>query len=147
MVTSKTKTVDDYIAEQPEARAEVLKKIRSLIKKNLSKGFEENMTWGMPTYEIPLSRYPDTYNKKPLAYVGFAAQKNFYAIYLMCANTDSKQENMLQVAYSKAGKKLDMGKCCLRFKKLDDLLVEPVAAIIASMSVSDYIKVYEASRR
>ena len=146
MVSSAAKTVDAYLAELPSERRETATKLRALIRKHLPKGYAEAMTWGMPTYEVPLARYPDTYNKKPLAYVGFAAQKNKYSLYLMGVSEDSAQERKLRAAAAAMGVKLDMGKCCVRFGKLDQLPLDAIAGIVASMPVDDYIALHEAAR-
>lgn len=146
MVSSAAATVDAYLAELPPERREVATKLRALIRKHLPKGYAEAMTWGMPTYEVPLARYPDTYNKKPLAYVGFAAQKNKYSLYLMGVAEDSAQERKLRAAAAAMGIKLDMGKSCVRFTRLDQLPLDAIAGIVASMPVDDYIAAHEAAR-
>lgn len=146
MVTSAAPTVDAYLLELPPERRAAATAIRALVREHLPPGYEESMTWGMPSYEVPLARYPKTYNRKPLAYAAFAAQKQYFAIYLNMAYADSEQERALREAYAAAGRRLDMGKCCLRFKRLDDLLTAPVAAAIASTPVEGFIAQYEASR-
>ena len=105
------------------------------------------MNFGMITYEIPLSRYPKTYNKKPLGYVALSAQKNYNAIYLMGVYGDAQKEKKLRDAFTKEGKRLDMGKSCVRFKSADDLALEAIGAIIGTTSVNEYIATYEASRK
>ncbi len=146
MVSSKAKTVADYLAELPEARRQVVSTVRDLVNRHLPEGYVETMNWGMVSWEVPLSRYPVTYNRQPLGYVALAAQKQYYALYLMGCYADSAQEGSLRQAYAVAGRKLDMGKSCLRFKTMDDLLPEPVAAVIASTPVDALIAQYEASR-
>lgn len=146
MVTSAAPTVDAYLLELPPERRAAATAIRALIREHLPPGYEEAMTWGMPCYEVPLARYPKTYNRKPLAYAAFAAQKQYFAIYLNMAYADSEQDRAIRDAYAAAGRRLDMGKCCLRFKRLDDLLAAPVAAAIASTSVDRFIEQYEAAR-
>ena len=146
MVSSAAKTVEAYLDEMPAERREVVSAVRDLVNRHVPQGYVETMNWGMISWEIPLARYPVTYNKQPLGYVALAAQKNHYALYLMCAYADSQNEKGLRDAYAKAGRKLDLGKCCLRFKKLDDLLQEEVGRIIASMPVEAYIAHYEAGR-
>lgn len=84
MARSEAATVEDYLAELPEERRAVVRAIREVIRANLPPGYAETMNWGMIAYEVPLARYPDTYNKKPLAYAALAAQKNYYALYLNC---------------------------------------------------------------
>lgn len=120
--------------------------VRDLVNRHLPSGYVETMNWGMICWEIPLSRYPVTYNKQPLGYVALAAQKNYYALYLMGVYAGSQNEKNLRDAYARVGKKLDLGKCCLRFRKLDDLLQAEVGEIIASTPVDAYISHYEASR-
>jgi uncharacterized protein YdhG (YjbR/CyaY superfamily) len=146
MATSKAATVDEYLAELPPERREIVSKVRDLVRRNLPKGYEETMNWGMISYEIPLARYPNTYNRQPLSYVGLAAQKNYYALYLTSAYQDSQQGKQLAEAFKKAGKKLDMGKSCLRFKTLDDLPLEAVGRIVASTPPEKWIAQYEAAR-
>ena len=146
MVSSKARTVEAYLRELPDDRRGVIAAVRTLVNRSLPKGYAETMSWGMISWEIPLARYPDTYNKQPLGYVALAAQKNHYALYLMGVHADSQNEKDLRQAYARAGRKLDMGKCCLRFRKLDDLLAEEIGTIIASMPVDAYIAHYEASR-
>lgn len=146
MATSTANTVDAYLAELAPERREVATRLRALIRKHLPKGYAESMTWGMPTYEVPLARYPKTYNKKPLAYVGFAVQKNNYSLYLMCAADNGAQEKTLRAAAAAMGEKLDMGKACIRFKRLEQLPLEAIGEVIASMSVDAYIAHHEASR-
>ncbi len=100
----------------------------------------------MLVYEIPLSRYPDTYNGQPVAFVAVAAQKNHYAIYLTCAYQDPKQAAWLKKEFAKAGKRMDMGKSCLRFKALSDIPLEAVSYVIRSTPPEKFIVEYEASR-
>lgn len=143
MVSSTAKTVDAYLAELPAERREVVAQLRQRILKHLPKGFEEMMLWGMPVYAVPLSRYPNTYNKQPLAYTALAAQKNAYSLYLNMAYADNSVDRAFRAAFAKAGKKLDMGKSCVRFKKLDDLVLEAVDQAVASTSLTDFLDGYE----
>ena len=146
MVSSAAATVEAYLAELPPERREVIATVRALVNANLPDGYVERMNWGMISWEIPLSRYPLTYNKQPLIYAALAAQKNHYALYLMCAYADSQCERELRAAYAAAGMKLDMGKSCLRFRALEGLLRPAVAAAIASTPPEAHIARYEASR-
>lgn len=146
MVTSAAATVDAYLAALPPERREVAAALRALIRRHLPEGYAEAMTWGMPTYEVPLDRCPDTYNGKPLAYAGFAAQKNHYALYLMCVSPDSAQERTLREAAAAMGTTLDMGKSCVRFRALDRLPLDAFGTLIASHPLDDYIALYEAER-
>lgn len=146
MVSSAAATVEAYLAELPPERRAVVATVRDLVNAHLPAGYVETMNWGMISWEIPLARYPITYNKQPLTYAALAAQKNNYALYLMCSYADSQIERDLRAAYAAAGLKLDMGKSCLRFRGLDALLQPAVAAAIASTLPETHIARYEASR-
>lgn len=147
MAQSKAGTVEEYLEELPEERRAVVAAVRDAILENLPEGYEETMRWGMISYEIPLSRYPETYNDQPLGYVGLAAQKRHYALYLMSCYQDSESEALLRRGFEEAGKKLDMGKSCVRFKRLEDLPLEAIGRVVASTPPDGMIATYEASRR
>lgn len=147
MVQSKAATVEEYLEELPEERRAVIAAVRKVILKNLPKGYRESMNWGAISYQVPLERCPDTYNGKPLCYAGLAAQKNYNAVYLMCCYMNEKQLTRLRDGFKKAGKKLDMGKCCVRFKKLDDLPLDVIGKMIAAVPMKKYLAFYEASRQ
>jgi Domain of unknown function (DU1801) len=147
MVISKAATVQEYLDELPEERRAVVSAVRDVILRNLPEGYREMIGSGMIGYAIPLEDYPDTYNGQPLAYAGLAAQKNYYVVYLMGVYADSEQEAWLREEFRKAGKKLDMGKCCVRFKKLDDLPLDAIGQIIASTPPAEHIEVYEGARQ
>ena len=147
MATSKAATVDEYIAELPAERARVVSAVRKVVLKNLPKGYRESMEFGMISYGIPLERFPDTYNGRPLGYAAIAAQKNHYAVYLMGVYGDPAGERALRDAFAAAGKKLDMGKSCVRFKSLDDIPLDAIGDAVAAMPAERFIALYEASRR
>ena len=147
MVSSRATTVAKYLEELPADRREVVKAMRRLVLDNLPKGYAESMSFGMIGYEIPLEKYPDTYNGRPLSYVAIAAQKSHYAFYLMSVYADSKEEKALRAAFGKAGKKLDLGKSCLRFKKLEDVVLPAIGRVIAGTTPAQYIALYEKSRK
>jgi hypothetical protein len=144
---SSAATVDEYLAELPADRREVVSRVRDEVLRNLPEGYRESVEWGMICYTIPLERYPDTYNKQPLSYAALAAQKNYYALYLTSPYVDEGQGRWLEDEFRKAGKKLDMGKSCLRFKKLDDLPLDVIGRAIASIPPDAFIARYEANRR
>ncbi len=146
MAVSKAATVDAYLAELPAERREVIAAVLDLVRRHVPAGYAEVMAWGMPGWVVPLDRYPKTYNKQPLSYLGLAAQKGYYALYLNCVYTDSAQEQALRDDYAARGRKLDMGKCCLRFKSLEELPLELLGRIIAGTSVEQFIAQYEAAR-
>ncbi|HEX8317951.1 DUF1801 domain-containing protein [Longimicrobium sp.] len=146
MASSKAATVEEYLQELPEDRREVVSTVRDVILRNLPDGYTETMAWGMITYGIPLERYPTTYNGQPLGYVALAAQKNSYSLYLLGAYMDPAQEEALLEAFRREGKKLDMGKSCVRFKKTADLPLDDIGQLIAATTPEQFIARYEASR-
>lgn len=138
--------VDEYLASLPEDRRAVLTKVRDVIRKNLPKGYEEQIQSGMISYEVPLSRYPKTYNKKPLSFLALAAQKNYYALYMMSVYQSKEEDAKLRAAFEKIGKKPDIGKSCVRFKSLDDIPLDEIGKLITGVPVDEYIRRYEAAR-
>jgi hypothetical protein len=147
MVSSQASTVDDYLAELPPERRSIVASVRDLVRRNLPEGYRETMNWGMISYEIPLERYPDTYNKQPLGYAALTAQKNFYTLYLNSVYQDGDRKKWLEREFQKAGKKLDMGKSCLHFKRLEDLPLDVIARVIGSTPPEKFIEQYEAGRK
>jgi len=145
MASSAATTVDEYLAELPPERAEVVRSVRELILAALPEGYVESMR-GMILYEIPLERYPVTYNKQPLMFAGLAAQKNNYSLYLHGVYASGTVEQRLRDAYAAAEMKLDMGKSCVRFKRFDQLVPDAITDAISAVSVEEYIDLYEASR-
>ena len=146
MVMSAAKTVEEYLASLPGDRRAAISSVRDLVLRNLPAGYVEGMAFGMIYYSIPLSRYPDTYNGQALAYIGLAAQKNFNAIYLMGVYSDPARARAFKEGFARAGKKLDVGKSCVRFKSPEDLALDTIAESIAGLSVEGFITLYERSR-
>ncbi|HEX8691954.1 MAG TPA: DUF1801 domain-containing protein [Longimicrobium sp.] len=147
MAKSSAASVQEYLDQLPEDRREVVSAVRDVILRNLPEGYQESMNWGMISYEVPLERYPDTYNKQPLSYAALAAQKNYYALYLLGAYAGPEHDGWLKEEFRKAGKKLDMGKSCIRFRSLDDLPLDVVGRAIASTPPEKMIALYEAGRQ
>ena len=147
MASSKASTVEEYLQVLPEDRRAAVSEVRDVILKNLPKGYQEALNWGMIAYEIPLERYPDTYNKQPLMYMALAAQKNHYAVYSSGVYMDPLGESWLASEFEKAGKKLDMGKSCIRFRELESLPLEVIGKVAASQSVEEFIEAYEEARK
>ena len=147
---SKAKTVKEYLAEMPPDRHDAINAVRKVILQNLPDGFEETMQYGMISYVVPFKLFPAGYHcdpTQPLCYAGLASQKNYMAVYLMTAYMHKETENWFVKAYKASGKKLDMGKCCVRFKRLDDLPLDVIGRAIARVPVENYIKAYEEMRR
>jgi hypothetical protein len=142
---SHVKTPAQYIATLPADRAKTIATVRALVNKHIPRGYEECIVWGTIGWVIPLSRYPDTYNKQPLCYVAVSSQKNYCSLYLMGAYTydgSASQLRELEAAFKAAGKKLDMGKACVRFQSPDDLPLETIGKLISAISSEQWIEIY-----
>lgn len=139
-------TAEEYIAGLPKERAAQISQLRELILQRLPAGYTEEMGFGMITYVIPLETYPETYNGHPLMYAALASQKRHMSIYLMNVYGDEDTLRWFIEGFTASGKKLDMGKSCVRFKKLDDLPLDIISETIARTPAAEYIACYEASR-
>jgi uncharacterized protein YdhG (YjbR/CyaY superfamily) len=144
MVRSDAGTVEQYLAELPDDRRADVESVRDLVLANLPDGYIETMRWGMITYEVPLDTYPRTYNGQPLMFLALAAQKRHLALYLTNVAFVPGGEERFKARYLETGKKLDMGKSCLRFETADDLATELIAETIRSTSIDEFIEGYEA---
>ena len=143
---SEAKTVEAYLSELPEDRKEQLTEVRKVILDNLPEGYEETMNWGMICYEVPLKINPDTYNKQPLLYAALASQKNHMAVYLSGIYMDTKLSEKFIEDYKATGKKIDIGKSCVRFKKLENLPLDLIGWAISAYSIDEFIKKYDEMR-
>lgn len=147
---SKATTVAQYLAELPDDRRTEVEAVRSMILANLGEGYEEGMQYGMIGYYVPHSLYPAGYHcdpKQPLGFAALASQKNHLSLYLMCMYDASLEHKAFVAAWKKTGKKLDMGKCCIRFKKADDLAMDVLAQSIRNMPVKKWLNFYETTLR
>jgi Domain of unknown function (DU1801) len=144
---SKATTVDAYIAELPEDRQKAISELRKVIKKNLPKGFKEEMNYGMIGYVVPHSKYPAGYHcnpKMPLPFLNIASQKNFIAVYHMGVYADPQLLKWLTEAHAKAStKKLDIGKSCMRYKKPEDIPYKLIGELAAKVTPEQWIALYE----
>lgn len=144
---SKATTPDQYIAELPEDRKPAMEKLRSIFLENIPKGFEEQMGYGMLGFVVPFSLYPSGYHcdsKQPLPFAGMASQKNFIALYHMGIYANPELLDWFVSEYPKHSKqKLDMGKSCIRFKKMDQIPYELIAELMQKISIQDWISTYE----
>lgn len=146
MVSSKAATPDAYIAELPPERRDLVVHLRDLVNANIPPGYSEGMGYGMIGWVVPLARYPKTYNGQPLVYAGLAAQKKTTVLYLTCVYASEERTRRLKEAWAATGRKLDMGKSCLHFKRREDVADEILAATIAAATVERFIAEYEAAR-
>jgi hypothetical protein len=147
---SSATTVEEYLQELPEDRRTAISAVREVILANLPKGFVECMGYGMIGYVVPHTLYPAGYHcdpKLPLPFANLASQKNHMALYLMTLYGHPETERWFRQAWQTAGKKLDMGKCCVRFKRLEDVPLDVVGRIIARVPVKDYITRFEQAVR
>lgn len=146
-MTSKATTPEEYIQEAPEERQEALKKLRKTIQQNLPKGFEEGMQYGMIGYYVPHSAYPAGYHCKPeepLPFMSFASQKNSVNLYHSGIYANKKLHDWFVNEYPKHVKtKLDMGKSCVRFKKVENIPYDLIAELVQKISMEEWISIYE----
>lgn len=144
MVRSAAKTVEEYLESLPTDRQEIIKQVRNVILANLPKGYMEIMQYGMISYVVPFSILPKTYKNQPLSYVALASQKNYISLYLMGVYGDPATEKRFQEQFEAAGKKLNMGKSCVRFKKIEELPLDVIGNTIAQVPVELFITRYKA---
>lgn len=145
---SKASTVAEYVASLPEDRRSVIEAVRNVVNKNLDPVFEEGMQYGMIGYYVPHSVYPNGYHcdpRQPLPCMGLAAQKNAYSIYFMALYMNPELLGWFTSAWKKSGKKLDMGKSCIRFKNVDDLALEVLGETVRRVKAKTYIDIYESN--
>ncbi|MEM7381428.1 MAG: DUF1801 domain-containing protein [Bacteroidota bacterium] len=144
---SEAATPEAYLAELPEDRREAMTQLRNTILKNIPEGFEETMNYGMIGYVVPHSIYPDGYHcdpRLPLPFINIASQKNFVALYHMGVYSDKKLLDWFTKEYPKYVKtKLDMGKSCIRFKKIETIPYELIGQLCSKISVQEWITFYE----
>ena len=136
---SEATTVEGYLAELPDDRRDAIEAVRAVILENLPPGYAEVMNWGMITYEVPLEIYPDTYNKQPLMFAALASHKNHMGVYLTGIYISDEARDEFEKSYRATGKRFDVGKSCVRFRKLDDLPLELIGETIASLPVDGLI--------
>jgi len=145
---SQAKTVDQYVAELPPERQAVIEQLRQTFKRQLPKGFEEVMSYGMIGWVVPHKLYPAGYHcdpKLPLPFLAVASQKNFISVYHMGLYADPAMLDWFKQAHAKASpKKLDMGKSCVRYKKPEDVPVALLGELATKMSPQQWIQLYEA---
>jgi len=147
---SKAATVAQYLKELPADRRAALEAVRKVVNANLDKDFEEGMQYGMIGWYVPHRVFPAGYHcdpKQPLPFAALASQKNYMSLYMMSVYADAEEEGWMRRKFEQAGKKLDMGKCCIRFKKLEDLPLEVIGEAIARVPAARHIEHYEKSLR
>jgi hypothetical protein len=143
MVRSEATTPAQYLAELPDDRRDLVETIRRTILDNLPDGYEETMTFGMLGYVVPLEVFPDTYNGEPVGSVALANQKQYVAVYLMGIYADEAERSWFVDAWEATGRKLDMGKSCVRVKKLDDVALDVLGEAVARVPPDQIIAMHE----
>lgn len=145
----KANTPEEYISQLPEERQEAIKRIREVINKNLPKGFEEGIGYGMLAYFVPFSMYPAGYHcppKQPLPFMNLASQKNYVALYHSGIYAKKELMEWFVAEYpNHCKRKLDMGKSCVRFKKMDDIPYDLIGELVSKMTPQEWIEIYEAN--
>lgn len=146
MVSSAASTVDQYLASLPPERRTAIARLRDVVNARLPRGYEEVMQYGTISWIVPASRLAETYNGQPLAVACLASQKHHMSLYLMAVYGDAKLATWFKAAFKAAGKKLDMGKSCVRFKAVDALPLDVIGEAVSRVPVDAYVARYEASR-
>ena len=143
---SKAASVREYLAELPADRRAAIEAVRAVVLNNLDADYEEGMQYGMIGYYVPHRVYPPGYHcdpKQPLPFVCLASQKNYMSLYLGCVYGDTPLARWFQAAWAKTGKKLYMGKSCIRFKKAEDLALDVIGETIRRIPARKFIAYYE----
>lgn len=143
------KSVDEYLAQLPEDRREMIEALREVILANIDEPFEEGMQYGMPGYYLPHSAYPAGYHcdpKQPLPFASIASQKNNVSLYLFCVYTDPKVEAWFREEWKRTGKRLDMGKSCVRVRRLEEIPLDLIGQLFRRVKAADFVAAYEAGR-
>jgi hypothetical protein len=133
-------TAEAYLAALPADRREAITTVRALVNRKLPKGYRESIGMGMIVWSVPLDVCPDTYNGQPLMVAALASQKQYMSVYLMTLYGHAEGERRFRAAFAQAGKKLDMGKCCVRFRRLEDLHLPAIGEAVAAFGVQEYVE-------
>jgi uncharacterized protein YdhG (YjbR/CyaY superfamily) len=144
---SEAKTVEEYLAELTHERRATMMSVRKLVRDAVPDGYQERMNWGMIAWEVPLERFPDTYNGQPLLLAALASQKRHCSLYLQGVYMDPELTKRLEEGFAEEELKLDMGKSCVRFKTPEDLPGEVIREVVSAMAPEDLIARYEAAGR
>ena len=145
-MAAKPTTVKQYIDSLPADRKAAINKIRAAVNKGLPKGYKEGIQYGFIGWFVPHSVYPDGYHcdpKQPVPFAGLASQKNYISLYLMCVYSDEGHKSWFEKAWKKSGKKLDMGKSCVRIKSIDDVPLDVMTETIKRVPVEAFLANYE----
>jgi hypothetical protein len=139
-------TVSAFLAELPADRRREVNRVRDVVRAHLPKGYEEVVSRKMLVYQVPLARYPDTYNGHPLWYVAIASEKSYLSLHLMSVYAGGSPLKRIEDGFRAAGKRLKMGKSCVHFAAADDLALDVIGEVIGSVSVEQWIAIAKAAR-
>lgn len=142
---SSAKTVDEYLAQVDPEKRELVSRVREVVNQSLPAGYEETMDYGMISWSVPIDRFPDTYNARPLMYAALAAQKRYVSLYLMCTYSSDEKRHRFEERLRASGSKAGLGKSCVTFKRIDDLPLDLVAETIASTPIDEFVADYVAA--
>jgi hypothetical protein len=145
--TEKPQTISEYLSSLPEDRRIAIQAVRDVVNRHLPAGFEEGLAYGMIGWYVPLSTFPDTYNRQPLGLASLASQKNHMALYLNNVYGDPETEGWFRERWATTGKKLDMGKSCVRFRRLDDLPLDVIGETIGRVTLDGFLARYAEVKR
>jgi hypothetical protein len=145
-MNTQAQSPDEYVAALPEDRREAVSAVREVILRNLPDGYEEGMSHGMIAYYVPLDRFPDTYNGEPLGLAGIASQKQYISVYLLSVYGDPETDRWFRRKYEASGKRLNMGKSCLRFRRLEDVALDVIGETIARADLDTFLERHRAVR-
>jgi uncharacterized protein DUF1801 len=140
-------TVKDYLAALPDDRRPAIAKLREVILDNLPQGYEEAVSAGMLVYQVPCSVLSETYNGHPLWYVALGSTKTYMTVHLLPLYSDADSQKKFRADFKARGKKLDMGKSCVRFKSIDDLPLDVIGGVVAKFPIDTWVRVYQQSRK
>ncbi len=139
-------TVAEFLGSLPVDRQTTVEAVRAVIRRHLPQGYEEVVAKNMLVYQVPLSRYADTYNGHPLWYVALASEKSYLSLHLMPVYGSAIYAERLAEGFRKEGKRLDMGKACVRFRKIEDLALAPIGEIVESVPVDRWVEIAKSAR-
>ncbi len=136
-----SKAVDEHISQIPDRWRSLVEEVREKLLACIDSGFVESLRWGMVTYEVPLEVSGPTYNKQPLSFVALAAQKHHCSLYLMAIYASPEKREQLEMAFAKRGLKADMGKSCIRFKRIEDIPLDEILSMLGEYTVEDFLAI------
>ena len=139
-------TIPEFLAQLPPERRREVERVRALIRQHLPPGYEESISKSLLVYQVPLTRYSDTYNRQPLWYVALASEKSYLSLHLMSVYADAAQLQRLKDGFEAAGKKLDMGKACIHFQTADDLALDVIGSLVASVPLDRWVDIARSAR-